>query len=178
MACIGSEREGYYSNDQLSGIGQNFLAGADFNYRNSSFDGTNVLSGNAYYMVTDTEGTGGDQTAFGARISYPNDRIRWFFGFSQVGENFRPALGFVRRRGIREYFGNWRYRWRPDGAPHLARQVFRAFERAGKDTEPIPGIGLGLALSRGLAQALSGNLLLDPDVEAGAAFRLTLPCPA
>ena len=37
------------------------------------------------------------------------------------------------------------------------------------------GIGLGLAISRGLARAMSGDLTVESTLGAGARFTLTLP---
>jgi len=57
-----------------------------------------------------------------------------------------------------------------------ARAIFAPFERGGRDSaDPIPGIGLGLALSRGLARDMGGDLTLDPATGKGASFRLVLP---
>ena len=92
----------------------NWLAGADINFRDSSLPGGKTVSGSAWFQQTDTEGMNGDQLAWGARVGWPNDRISWELGFSHIGAEYNPALGFVSRRGIREYFGNWRYRWRPE----------------------------------------------------------------
>ena len=39
--------------------------------------------------------------------------------------------------------------------------------------DPEPGVGLGLALSRGLARDLGGDLVLEAG-DSGACFRLTL----
>jgi signal transduction histidine kinase len=62
------------------------------------------------------------------------------------------------------------------GVPeHLARVVFRPFERGERDpSDPEPGVGLGLALARGLARDLGGELGLEQG-EGGACFRLILP---
>lgn len=57
-----------------------------------------------------------------------------------------------------------------------ARAIFAPFERGGRDSaDPIPGVGLGLALSRGLARDMGGDLTLDAPNGPGAKFRLVLP---
>ena len=61
----------------------------------------------------------------------------------------------------------------PGVAPAAARTVFEAWHRHAPDA--VPGVGLGLALSRGLAHELGGELLLDADAGDGASFRLLLP---
>ena len=54
------------------------------------------------------------------------------------------------------------------------RAIFVPFER-GANGGDKPGIGLGLALARGLARDLGGDLELRPRPEGGACFELTLP---
>lgn len=55
--------------------------------------------------------------------------------------------------------------------------IFEPFERAGlTSADPHPGVGLGLALSRDLARALGGDLVLAPRGNGdGARFRFVLP---
>jgi len=56
------------------------------------------------------------------------------------------------------------------------RRVFHAFHRARRDADgPQSGLGLGLALARGLARGLGGELTLVKDLTDGAEFRLTVP---
>ena len=56
------------------------------------------------------------------------------------------------------------------------RAAFTPFERAGRPAgDTIPGIGLGLALSRALARDLGGDLDYEPAQGGGACFVLTLP---
>jgi len=94
--------------------GDNWLAGLDFNYRTSSFRGDKNVTGHAWVLTGDSTGVDTGQSAWGVKAGYPNDRIDWECGYSQIDENFNAALGFVPRRGIREYYANWRYRWRPE----------------------------------------------------------------
>lgn len=64
-----------------------------------------------------------------------------------------------------------------DGVPpERARAVFRPFDRGGRDeADDTAGVGLGLALARGLARDLGGELELEPGRGPGARFRLRLP---
>ncbi|MHC4091334.1 MAG: sensor histidine kinase [Planctomycetota bacterium] len=56
-----------------------------------------------------------------------------------------------------------------------AKLIFAPFERGPNGASDKPGIGLGLALSRGLARDLGGDLQLNPRRGGGACFELTLP---
>jgi signal transduction histidine kinase len=56
------------------------------------------------------------------------------------------------------------------------RRIFQPFHRARRDAAgPQSGLGLGLALARGLARSLGGDLRLSRDRRAGAEFILTIP---
>jgi hypothetical protein len=97
-------------------VGQNnYVGGFDFNYRNTSFQGDSVLLANAYVLMSDTSSEdGGEGWAGGWRVRRPDDVISWSFGMTRISEDYDAALGFNPRVGIYEYFGDWRYRWRPD----------------------------------------------------------------
>lgn len=58
-------------------------------------------------------------------------------------------------------------------APEDQATVFEAFERAGQ--EAVSGAGLGLALSRKLAQLMGGDLGVESPTGEGARFRLRIP---
>ena len=56
------------------------------------------------------------------------------------------------------------------------RRIFGAFHRARRDQDSAsPGLGLGLALSRGLAREMGGELSLAEHPGPGASFELRLP---
>jgi len=57
-----------------------------------------------------------------------------------------------------------------------ARKLFRPFRKSARDAaHSAPGVGLGLALCRGLARSMGGRLFLDESVADGACFVLSLP---
>lgn len=59
------------------------------------------------------------------------------------------------------------------------RRIFQPFHRARRDADgPQSGLGLGLALARGLARSLGGDLRLVRECAGGAEFVLTLPAAA
>lgn len=70
-----------------------------------------------------------------------------------------------------------------DTGPGIAEadqaRVFAAFEQAG-DTQPgrRDGVGLGLAIARGIVEAMGGILRLDSALGKGARFAFTLDLPA
>ena len=94
----------------------NQVVGSDFNYRTSTLFGGKVLEGHAWFLHSSTSGAEGDDESWGFKLRYPNDRIDWSVDVSEIGDRFNAGLGFVPRRGIREYIGRWRYRWRPQGS--------------------------------------------------------------
>jgi signal transduction histidine kinase len=63
----------------------------------------------------------------------------------------------------------------PGIRPAVVRQIFTPFERADHESDTIPGIGLGLALSKGMAEDLGGTLTYEQGEKTGASFLLTLP---
>jgi signal transduction histidine kinase len=64
----------------------------------------------------------------------------------------------------------------PGIAPASKRRLFRPFAKAAADAATsAPGIGLGLTLSRRLARAMGGDLVLNRSASDGAELVLTLP---
>jgi hypothetical protein len=103
----------------------NGLVGADFQYYKSDFRGSNIISGNAFLMRSFTSDAGDDEEMFGVNLAYPNDRYNALIGFTQIGDDFFPALGFLNRWGIRQYDADFRYRVRPS---RVLRTIDTGFE--------------------------------------------------
>ncbi|MCY1009453.1 HAMP domain-containing sensor histidine kinase [Nannocystis pusilla] len=59
--------------------------------------------------------------------------------------------------------------------PERLASVFEPFQRADPDANPRASLGLGLYISRQLAQAHGGDLTVESSAEAGTRFTLTLP---
>ncbi|HEX7484896.1 MAG TPA: DUF5916 domain-containing protein [Vicinamibacterales bacterium] len=95
------------------GTGRNTLVGADIRLATSTFHGNKNLSGSFFVLRTDDEASGTSDYSFGGNIDYPNDLWNCSFGWRQIGDNFRPALGFVPRRGIRRLSPGFSFRPRP-----------------------------------------------------------------
>ncbi len=107
----------------------NTLFGADFRYRDSSVFEDKVVEADVWFQRSSSDGVEGRDGAYGASLTYPNDR--WFVGLevSEIEENFRPALGFVNRTGIRELMPRVRYRIRPQSGPIRAVNTWLYYER-------------------------------------------------
>jgi Carbohydrate family 9 binding domain-like len=93
-----------FTNGDPTGLTDNTLAGADFQYRNSNMFGDKVLQADVYYMKSFSSAAGDDESA-AFSLNFPNEPWSGDFLFKQIGENFRPALGFVNRTAIQQYVG-------------------------------------------------------------------------
>ena len=102
---------------------ENTLVGGDFNYRDTDFFGGRILAGNFWLQrsFTDKEEKKKDndkkdkedrEFAYGAKLAFESDEIEAGASFAEIQKDFTPALGFVNRRGIREYETDFNYRHR------------------------------------------------------------------
>lgn len=92
----------------------NTLAGVDFRYVNTRLAAGRSLEGDAWFQQSDTEGLVGDDTAMGVRLRLPSTAgWRGDVELARINENFNPALGFVRRRGVDDLAVELGHTWRP-----------------------------------------------------------------
>jgi len=88
------------TNGNPEGTGTNNLLGADARFATSKFHRDKNVALDLFVERTDDQALGKDY-AGGFAVSYPNDRWDLFLNWTQIGDNFQPALGFVPRVGIR-----------------------------------------------------------------------------
>jgi Carbohydrate family 9 binding domain-like/Domain of unknown function (DUF5916) len=121
---IGESKAGLmFTNGDPTGLSENTLAGADFQYRDSNFLPGKILQGDFYYQRTFSS-TRGDGDSFGAALNLPNEPFGAEARFRQIAANFFPALGFLNRPGIRVSDGRLQYRKRGG--------LFRWFDAGGQ----------------------------------------------
>lgn len=92
----------------------NSVAGLDFLYRNSNGPFGEILTGKFWAQQSRSSDLDGDDSAVGMEIEIPSDVLSAYVSGQIIEENFRPALGFVNRPGIRRYDAGLRYRTRPE----------------------------------------------------------------
>ena len=85
----------------------------------SFFDSLNMVG---YYARTDTPGLRGKDHSFRARVDYQADRLGLTAEHLGVGENFKPEVGFLRRRDFIESLAQVRISRRP-GWWRAARRI-------------------------------------------------------
>ena len=81
----------------------NTVNGLDFKYRNSNVLGGRTFVANAYALGSYSEDDGGLEPTWGANAKLYDRNIDLEAGVMEIGDDFNPALGFVRRRGFRRY---------------------------------------------------------------------------
>lgn len=93
-----------------------------------------------------------------------------------VGNALKHARGSAVRVTVRHRDGQLEIDVADDGPgvpPEMTQTLFEPFQRGGT---AIPGVGLGLAISRSLARQMGGDLSHVPAIR-GALFRLTIAAP-
>jgi hypothetical protein len=92
---------GILTHGNPEGTGRSSLVGLDTRLATSTFRGDKNLSVDLYLLRTERLGV--TDHAVGFTLDYPNERWDAYASFTQIGESFRPALGFLPRAGIRKH---------------------------------------------------------------------------
>jgi Domain of unknown function (DUF5916) len=115
----------FTAGDPLARAGS-WLGGADFTYATSRFRGSRNLLAGAWALATGRSGIGGDATAHGLAIDYPNDLWDMNLIYKRIGRDFDPSLGFVPRRAVQLINGQANNRTRLARGP--IQELFHQFQ--------------------------------------------------
>jgi hypothetical protein len=108
----------------------NSVYGIDFRYLNTRLANGRAVDGDFWVEQSTTPGLDGKDRALGISASAnTTDGLGGFVSYKTVEENFRPALGFVSRLGIRNLEGSVNYTFRPMDSWFRAIEVRVFFDR-------------------------------------------------
>jgi hypothetical protein len=107
---------------RVPGAGAAHVAGLDARLATSTFLGDQNLEGNGWFLHNSQPGVSNGNAAFGTSLRYPNDLWNAQLDAVEVQDNFEPAIGFVSRRGYRQYSQRVEFGPRPANHPYI-RQV-------------------------------------------------------
>ena len=116
----------------------NSVLGVDFRFLNTRLPGGRIARGDAWFLDSESEKLDGDSAAFGLGVQLPNP-TGWQGGFDlrEIEEHYDPALGFVDRRGVRDFNLAVGYTHRP-------REGFLRAVFAGVDAQQVDLLEGGL----------------------------------
>ncbi len=108
----------------LDGSQARHTTGLDMSLSTSSFRGSQNLEAAAWFLnATRPEGSHGN-SAFGATIDYPNDRLYARLDATEIQEHFDPSIGFVRRKNFRKYSPTIGFQPRPQDSRYVRQYSF------------------------------------------------------
>jgi hypothetical protein len=103
-----------------------WLGGVDVTYATSRFRGDKNFLVGAWALATGRDGLGGDATAHGFKVDYPNDLWDMQVTYKRIGRDFDPSMGFVPRRAVHLISGQANNRTRLSTGP--LQQLFHQFQ--------------------------------------------------
>jgi hypothetical protein len=117
-------RRDFLSRSSVGGLITNRAGGGKFNRvygGDLSFLFRNVWSLEAFFAGLDETGPTSRGAAAFFRFAYKTDRLGFTYRYLDIGESFRPGVGFVPRRDVRHSFAETRFSPRP--ASKWIRQI-------------------------------------------------------
>jgi hypothetical protein len=88
---------------------KNTLIGADFTYKTSKFMGSDNFSTGVWGVQNWNESKGGNKSAFGINVDYPNDLWEANLTYNFFGDSLNPGLGFLPRRAYHYLYTGFSY---------------------------------------------------------------------
>lgn len=116
FVVLGESKAGVvFTHGDPTGLTDNTVAGADFQYKNSTRWAGTLFADFTYLRSFDSD-AGSDHFA-GSEIAYRGNKWSWTTKFRNIGEDYAPRLGFANRTGVREYEINGFHTFRPNSGP-------------------------------------------------------------
>ena len=117
--------------EELAPLGRHTI-GVDLDLSTSTFLDDKNLQFEAFYAWhndPERDGTAstGDRSARGLRLNYPNDIWRAHVSYREVGDDFRPAMGFTPRNGLRRVQPSLTWAPRPERWKSVRQLEFGIF---------------------------------------------------
>ena len=78
----------------------------------------------AFLMGTATPGVRSSFLSGRVDSRFENDLWRFITVYEDIGSNFNPEVGFIERKAIHQYFGQFAYKPRPRFIPHVLQMEF------------------------------------------------------
>lgn len=103
----------------LNGESYNRSYGVD-----AEFNLTDNYQVSGFFAKSETPNLKGNNHSARVTTRYDNDKYRVLAVYEDVGNNFNPEVGFIERRGIRQYFGQAAYSPRPKFLPFVRQMEF------------------------------------------------------
>ena len=108
-----------------TGTTDNTLYGVDMSFATSNFLGSRKnFDLTLYGLKTDTPDVDSRDYSYGAQVRYPNDRFNLSYSWQDIGENFKPRLGYVRRSGVMVNSALAQYRPRTKNNRYVRQATF------------------------------------------------------
>jgi hypothetical protein len=112
---IGSQSNiGFIFTSVQNGETNNLVFGADAKYESAHFmKDKNLVIGGQLFSSFDKQIENTENTGYRFFADYPNDLIDIYLGTTGIPQNLAPGMGFLSRKGYRNYVSSFRYmpRW-------------------------------------------------------------------
>ena len=135
LMAVGRVKQNIWGESWVGGIASvgdplgrsgSWMGGADFTYASSHFRGDRNFLVGVWGLATGRQGLGGDSTAHGFKIDYPNNLWDLALTYKRIGRDFDPSIGFVPRSAVHLANGTLNF------SPRLSRgpiqQMFYEFQ--------------------------------------------------
>lgn len=107
----------------------NYVYGADANWVTSKILGDKNLAIGAALARSHTDGiASGNDLAYRAYLSFPNDHVEFDMAYDGVQSRFNPEIGFLRREKYKHFYAELQINPRPSFLPFIRQMEFKPLD--------------------------------------------------